>query len=138
MATVDDLYCVDRYEASLLEVLPNGEERPWTPYLGTEDHVVRAVSEAGVFPQGYVSANQAQEACARSGKRLCKPAEWRKACMGPQKSTYGYGGSNEPRRCNDTGKSPMVAVWGGTIDLNDPMSWSWDKMNDPSLNQLKG
>jgi sulfatase modifying factor 1 len=138
MASVDDLYCVDRYEASILEVLPNGEERPWTAFEGVEGHVARAVSEPQVFPQGYISANQAQEACSRSGKRLCKPAEWRKACMGPGKSTYGYGAENQPRRCNDSGKSPMVAVWGSSVDLNDPMAWSWDRMNDPSLNQLKG
>ena len=136
MATVDDRYCVDRFEASLLEVLPNGDERPWASFLGMEGHTVRAISEQGVFPQAYVSGHQAQEACARSGKRLCKPAEWKKACMGPDKSTYGYGNTNEQRRCNDSGKSPMVAVWGSTIDLNNPMAWSWDKMNDPSLNQL--
>src|SRR5690242_13214450 len=29
MVTIDDRYCIDKYEASLLEVLPNGEERPY-------------------------------------------------------------------------------------------------------------
>ena len=37
-------FCVDRYEASLVEVLPNGEERAWSPYQSVEGHVVRAVS----------------------------------------------------------------------------------------------
>ena len=32
MASIDDRYCIDRYEASLVEILPNGDERAWSPY----------------------------------------------------------------------------------------------------------
>jgi hypothetical protein len=102
MASVDDQYCIDRYEGSLQEILPNGDERPWSAYLSIDGQkpspVVRAVSVARVIPLGYISEQQAQTACARSGKRLCKPREWKKACMGPDKTTYPYGASNEPRR----------------------------------------
>src|SRR4029453_18324614 len=51
MASIDDKFCVDKYEASLVELMPNGEERAWPYYQGVEGHVVRAVSEKGVFPQ---------------------------------------------------------------------------------------
>ena len=70
-------------------------------------------------------------------KRLCKPAEWRNACMGPSHTTYGYGNTNEPRRCNDHGRSPVVAMYGND-DLNDPTKWNWERMNQPMLNQLPG
>jgi hypothetical protein len=136
MASIDDRLCVDKYEASLVEILPSGDERPWSPYAPVEGHTVRAVSEAGVVPQAYISELQAQDACARSGKRLCKPAEWRRACMGPQHTTYGYGEANQPGRCNDDGRSPVVATYGATTDLGDRSQWNWDHMNDPSLNQL--
>jgi formylglycine-generating enzyme len=137
MATIGDRYCVDRYEASLLEILPTGDEVPFSPYSPIDGHVVRAVSESGVFPQGYISGKEAQEACSRSGKRLCKPAEWRNACMGPEHMTYGYGNTNEPRRCNDHGRSPVVAMYGND-DLNDPTKWNWERMNNTMLNQLPG
>jgi sulfatase modifying factor 1 len=137
MASIDDLYCVDRYEASLLEVLPNGQERPFSPYESLKGHTVRAVSESNVFPRGYISAVQAEEACGRSGKRLCKPAEWRNACMGPKRLTYGYSATNEPGRCNDHGRSPMEVVYSGA-NLAARTRWDWDRMNAPGLNQVEG
>ncbi len=136
MASINDRYCVDKYEASLVEVLENGDERAWSPFEAVNGHAVRAVSEPGVVPQGYISEIQAQEACVHSGKRLCKPAEWRKACMGPEPTTYGYGQTNEPGRCNDSGRSPVVATYGRTSDLGDRAQWNWEHMNDPSLNQM--
>lgn len=137
MASINDLYCVDRYEGSLLEILPNGEERAFSSYEPLNGHIVRAVSEPGVYPRGYVSALQADEACARSGKRLCKPAEWRNACMGPKHRTYGYSTINEPGRCNDHGRSPMAVIYAGE-DLGPRKKWGWDRMNAPELNQVDG
>jgi hypothetical protein len=138
MATIDDRFCVDRYEASLVEILPSGDERAWSPFQPVDGHVVRAMSEPHVIPQGYINAHQAAEACARSGKRLCKPAEWKKACMGPEKRTYGYGNQNEPRRCNDHGRSPVIAMFGRHGEMAAKSAWTPDKMNDPILNQLAG
>ncbi len=146
MASVDDLYCVDRYEASLLQILPNGDERPWSAFLPVDDGkegngahsnvAVRAISEPGIHPQAYISEMQAKDACARSGKRLCKAPEWRKACMGPDKSTYGYGQNEEPKRCNTQGKSPLSMVFGGQ-GMGDEV-FTWNKMNNELLNQLQG
>src|SRR5207302_393078 len=73
MASVDDRFCVDRYEASLMEVLPNGEERSFSPYATLNGASVRAVSMPHVVPQAYISGTEAEAACQRSGKRLCKP-----------------------------------------------------------------
>jgi formylglycine-generating enzyme len=137
MASINDAYCVDRYEASLLEILPNGDERTFSSYAPLDGHVVRAVSEPGVYPRGYVSAIQAERACGRSGKRLCKPAEWRNACMGPKHQTYGYSSGSEPGRCNDHGRSPMGVIYAGE-NLGPREKWDSDHMNAPELNQVEG
>jgi formylglycine-generating enzyme required for sulfatase activity len=136
MASVDDRFCVDKYEASLLEVLPTGEERAWPYYLPVEGHVVRAVSEKGVYPQGYISERQAKAACSGSGKRLCKPAEWKKACVGPEPKKFGYGDEHKKGVCNDHGKSGMGILF--SAEVQQGTAFVWDKMNDPQLNQLEG
>ena len=133
MASVDGRFCIDRWEASLVEILPNGDERPYDPYTPVEHHVVRAVTARGVAPHGYISEVQAKEACLRSGKRLCKPTEWRQACMGPQHTTFGYGNERESGACNDDGVSPMISVM--RLRLDHPHEWTTGRMNDPRLNQ---
>ncbi len=136
MASVDDLYCIDRYEASLVELTEDGLELPWPHYLPVEGHVVRAVSEKGVKPQGYISEKQSIEACGRSGKRLCKPSEWRKACKGPENLRYGYGNEDEAKRCNNYGLSPVTRFWGMSGDLSVQANWDNRRMNAPELNQM--
>jgi hypothetical protein len=105
-------FCVDRYEASLVEVLADGTERPFPHYLPVDGRAVRAVSAPHVFPQGYISEVQAEDACAASNKRLCRFDEWRSACMGPARTTFPYGAARRPGVCNDNGKSAVIAVFG--------------------------
>jgi formylglycine-generating enzyme len=141
MAAVGGPYCIDVYEASLVEVLPNGEERPW-PYFEVvpREAVVRAVSLPGVYPQGYISGLKAREACERSGKRLCKPDEWRNACMGPRATVFPYGNALEAGRCNDNGRSGM-RFFNPQLDGKPEHRWMWGyggNMADPRLNQLDG
>jgi hypothetical protein len=128
-------YCIDRWEASLLEMMADGAEREHSPYLPVGGATVRAVSRPGVFPQAYISEVEASRACARSGKRLCTPMEWRKACVGPDPKVWGYGMHAEAGRCNDHGKSPVLLTFGpnGYYGRN-----AWDKLNYPKLNQLEG
>jgi hypothetical protein len=61
MALIEGLYCIDLFEASLVDVLANGEERPHSPFQLVDGVMsVRAISEPNVYPQGYISAAQAQ------------------------------------------------------------------------------
>ncbi len=140
MAPIDQRtgrFCIDRWEASLVDVLPTGEERAHSPfYPVATGAAVRAVSRPNVFPQGYISAVEAQQACTRASKRLCKPSEWRKACLGPSTLVYGYANRAEPKRCNDHGRSPILATFGSQAFA--PSRHAWDFMNTPSLNQLDG
>ena len=134
MASIDGRFCVDRYEASLVEVLPSGEQRPFPFYLGIEGHEVRAVSVPGVKPQAHISEKQAGAACQASGKRLCKPQEWRTACMGPEHTTWGYGEKKEEARCNDHGRSPIGVIFPTAAGH----TWGWDQLNNEKLNQVEG
>jgi sulfatase modifying factor 1 len=141
MVLVNGAYCIDAYEASLVRVLPDGTEESWPYYqslpAGT---VVRAVSRPGVYPQGHVSGLQARAACARSSKRLCKPAEWTAACMGPEKTVFPYGNTRRPGTCNDNGRSAM-RFFNPELDGKPEHRWMWGhggNMNDPRLNQLAG
>jgi hypothetical protein len=141
MASIDGSYCIDVYEASLVEVLPDGKERPW-PYYSVvpADVDVRAVSRPGVFPQGYISGLRARAACERSGKRLCRPVEWRRACKGPGGTTFPYGDARVPGRCNDNGRSSMQ-FFNPWLDGKPAHKWMWGfagNMIDPRLNQLDG
>lgn len=138
MASIDDLYCVDRFEASLLEIMADGSEQPFPSTSTVEGHVVRAISERGALPQAYISGKQAEEACSRSGKRLCKATEWRKACRGPESKKYGYGDADEPKRCNDHGRAPLAIVHGLRGDSDARGQYNWARMNDPALNQVPG
>lgn len=113
-------FCVDTYEASLVEIGDDGTEKPYPHWLPVDGHRVRAVSEAGVFPQGFISEVQAEDACAASGKRLCTHVEWKTACMGPAKTTFPYGNTRRPGVCHDTGKSAVAAVFGAKA-LGDPI-----------------
>ncbi len=140
MVAIGDSYCIDMYEASLVQVT-GASERPW-PYYETlpSDVIVRAVSSPGVYPQGYVSGLQAKAACQRSGKRLCKPAEWKNACMGPQRTTFPYGNHRVVGRCNDNGRSAM-RFFNPHLDNRPEHKWMWGQRNnmiDPRLNQLNG
>ena len=105
-------WCIDKYEASLVETMPDGSERAFPHYTVVDGHDVRAVSKAGVFPQGFISEVQARDACAASNKHLCTYDEWKVACMGPQKTTFPYGDARRAGTCHDSGKSAVGAVFG--------------------------
>jgi hypothetical protein len=137
MASIDDRFCVDKYEASLVEMLPGGEERPFPFYMPIDGHKVRAVSEKGVYPQGYISGREAGAACKAAGKRLCKPQEWKTACKGPDKLQYGYGNERRPGTCNDNGRSPLGFYFASHVADGSAFA-SGKFMNDPQLNQLPG
>jgi hypothetical protein len=129
---IDERYCIDRYEASLREVIRRGVSRPWTPYRTPESgHRYVAVSRRGVVPQGYMSQVQAADACREAGKRLCTETEWTQACHGPTPTIYPYGDQHIDGRCNDSGDSPVLRVFYPERDV-----FHEAQMNDPRLNTL--
>jgi hypothetical protein len=129
-------FCVDKYEAHVVEVDSQGHEVPHSPYLVMPDGgTIRAKVAAGVVPQGYISQIQATAACTNAGKRLCSATEFALACCGPDAgSWYPYGGETHvPGDCNEGKGSSMVRFFG-----NNPQTWTYAEFNDPRLNDWDG
>jgi formylglycine-generating enzyme required for sulfatase activity len=126
-------YCIDRYEASLT-VSTDAGERPFSPFEMVKGRKVRAVSRAQAIPQGYISRNEAAEACHASHKRLCEEKEWTVACRGKRPTVYPYGDERKPGFCNDQGASPLASLYPGL----GPEAHGFDAMNDPRLNAMAG
>lgn len=122
--------CVDKYEASLVEIHEDGTETDFSPHEAPNGHRVRAVSRPGVVPQAHISMVEAKRACGASNKRLCRADEWKAACMGPSKARYPYGNARVANACVDTNRtSPMIVLYHGDR--------SGHTMNDPRANQLR-
>jgi sulfatase modifying factor 1 len=129
MVDVRGRFCIDRYEASLVDLKAGRRLSPYyhptraqtiasyTEWLRKaegaalgvpappefqllEDFEPRAEVEAGVTPSGYLSANVAQLACENAGKRLCSLEEWVFACRGEASRKFPYGDRYQEGRCN--------------------------------------
>ncbi|MEI7498326.1 MAG: SUMF1/EgtB/PvdO family nonheme iron enzyme [Candidatus Falkowbacteria bacterium] len=76
-------FCIDRFEAAADSrcpfISPNSQA---DSRLNLETAACRPVSIKGVVPWRYLSQNQAEEACAKAGKRLPTAKEWRLAALG--------------------------------------------------------
>ncbi|MDX9720994.1 MAG: SUMF1/EgtB/PvdO family nonheme iron enzyme [Myxococcota bacterium] len=130
MLRIDD-FCVDRFEAALIELHDDQSSSPWSPFHNPGTRRVRAVSIEGAIPQGYISGAQAASACAEAGKRLCSDNEWLRACQGAQGWTFPYGNSRQPGLCNDArSPHPVVELFGS----NEP--WIWNELDNACINQL--
>ncbi|WP_437576337.1 SUMF1/EgtB/PvdO family nonheme iron enzyme [Sorangium sp. So ce887] len=128
-------FCIDRYEAHL--VTDAGGELAVHPHFKRPEAGVRYVarSEAGVFPQAYISRVEATAACAAAGKRLCTRREWQRACRGNGVHRYPYGPHGERERCN-TGKRHLLRELFGD---HPPGGWSYERhFNSPELDQKPG
>jgi formylglycine-generating enzyme len=121
--------CVDRWEAHLATVDESGKLLVH-PHNQRPEPSVRyvAVSEPGVFPQGYMSRVEAEAACKEAGKRLCSMNEWRTACGGTKHFTYPYGNRREKDRCS-SGKKHLLSELFGT----NGKAWKYENFNDPIL-----
>ena len=137
MASIAGKYCIDQYEASVVEITGK-ETKAHSPYKGVEGLKVKAVSKKGVIPQGHISKEQADAACKGAGKRLCTDEEWIGACKGKKPTTYPYGDDRKAGRCNDSGVSSFNHYYGENGGAAPQTAFTWANMNDERLNQLKG
>jgi formylglycine-generating enzyme len=124
-------YCIDRWEAHVVEV--NGKtESDHSPTQPVTNLTVRAITKAGVKPQGYISKNEAEAACKASRKRLCKADEWDRACRGKVPTAFPYGDERKTGYCNDSGHAPLQSLH---PDLGEGVYASGTAMNDPRINE---
>lgn len=123
--------CIDRWEAFLVEVSGDGQERAFSPYAHPRGHTVRAKSAPGAIPQAYIDAKQAAGACEVAGKRLCTDAEWVAACRGEGARAFPYGTEERLGVCNDhRARNPALD------DLRADAGDEHDKLTHPCVNQL--
>ncbi|MFO0612788.1 MAG: SUMF1/EgtB/PvdO family nonheme iron enzyme [Polyangiaceae bacterium] len=121
-------FCVDKYEASLVDV--NGGASI-CPFHNPGTMSVRAVSIAGAIPQAYINGEQAADACANAGKRLCDDDEWLRACRGPTGNIYPYGNTRIDGLCNDhRDQHPAVEYYGSSE------AWVYSHIDNACLDQL--
>jgi len=127
-----NLYCIDKYEASVVVVDDEGQGvQSWSPYHPPPEQGIRAVSTALSVPQGFISFEQAVLACETSGKRLCTGAEWEFACAGEEFWPYPYGSNYSPSVCNERRAVPPAVEYFGT-----EASWVWEETANACLSQL--
>jgi formylglycine-generating enzyme required for sulfatase activity len=124
-------FCIDRWEGSLVEI-DGKREVPHSPYEPVTKVEVKAVSKAGVIPQGYISKNEAEAACKAARKRLCTGEEWQLACRGRKPTKFPYGDDRKGGYCNDSGKAPLATLYPG---LGDGIFSSAEALNDRRINR---
>lgn len=133
MELIARAFCIDRYEASTVEIAADGGVAPHSPFLPVTGLRVKAVSLRGVFPQAYISRNEAQAACGLSDKRLCTEREWVTACKGPSRTKYPYGNDYRAGYCVDRNRvDPLRKLF----EAMGAGRFHFSVMNDPRLNQL--
>ncbi len=127
-----DGVCVDRYEASLVELDVQGQVvASWSPYVNPGATRVRAVSLRGAVPQGYISQLQAAAACVEAGKRLCGDLEWLRACQGAGGATYPYGDVLMPGVCNDARAVHPAVEYFGSAE-----AWIYAELDNACISQI--
>jgi len=127
-------YCVDRWEAHLVKVDEDGNEKLWTHNKRLEkQYRYRAKSEPGFFPQGYISRVESTQACENAGKRLCSRSEWIRACKGKKGLRYPYANNMRADVCN-SGKIHLLERFHG----KNARAWTYEAFNNPELNVLAG
>jgi hypothetical protein len=130
-------YCIDRYEAYVVELLPSGKTRAHSPFQSVAGLQVKAMNARGKKPQAYISRDGAEQACQNAGKRLCTDEEWVLACKGKKPTAWPYGDSHQPGRCNDQGTSSFNLLFGKGGQPPSQSDYTFDRLNDARLNQVK-
>ncbi len=129
-------YCMDTYEAYVVEIDAQGNEHPHSPYLVIGDLGVRAKNARGAVPQGYIRQIDADRRVRNAaGKRLCSAAEFVLGCRGPNAANdYPYGGTvDKAGYCNEGKGSSMTRFFGSNAN-----NWTYAEFNDPRLNEWDG
>jgi len=124
--------CVDRFEASLLEIANDGSTIVHPYYARPEKGIrYRATNASGAFPQAYISRVESEASCKEADKRLCSMREWKRACMGRGYQTYPYGQRGVRGKCN-TGKVHLLTQMFG----KPQGGFKYDEhFNSPELNK---
>ncbi|MBZ0252452.1 MAG: formylglycine-generating enzyme family protein, partial [Candidatus Methylomirabilis sp.] len=107
-------------------------------------------NEEGVVPRIDVDWYEAQALCDALGKRLCREAEWEKACKGPKMLRYPYGDDYDKAACwtdqefdgnfpKPAGSFPDCVSGYGVYDMAGNVSeWTSDVWTRDEVRAVKG
>lgn len=129
MVGIESAFCIDAFEAHL--VGDEGRIHPF--YVRPTEGGLRADSRRGLYPQAHINRNQAEVACRKAGKRLCRSEEWQRACRGKGPTPYPYGRKRRAGYCNDHAVAPLAVIFG-----HDRVEYGAHTMNDSRLNRVPG
>jgi len=87
-------------------------------YQVEEAFDIRATSERGVTPNGYLNLERATRACKNAGKRLCTRDEWVLACRGERARKFPYGDAYVAGRCNVFREAHPAVLLHGDASIN--------------------
>jgi formylglycine-generating enzyme len=95
----------------------------------------RALSRAGVVPNGHLSMSVAKTACEAAGKRLCSLEEWKRACRGELDQKFPYGPDYRPKLCNVFREEhPGHVLFGNfSVGMQDPRMGTVEAAQGPLL-----
>jgi hypothetical protein len=110
---------------------------PLSPLQREQSYEPRAVSQAAVLPQGYLSWHLARKACENAHKRLCTKDEWLTACRGRKGTQFPYGDAFKAGRCNvHRALHPSYVLHASSsLGLLDPRLNLVEEGTDPLLRQ---
>ena len=134
-------FCVDKYEASLVEIIAERRRARLVAYYharSTTVTVIVARERDGRRTRRATSARRRrQSACKALGQAPLQAAEWKTACKGPEPKKYGYGErAHAPAPATTTARARSAPSSRPTS--RTARRATSDKMNDPHLNQLDG
>lgn len=121
--TAQTFTCVDKYEASVGEDCPIATpQNEFQTKDNIEDQDCGAVSRPEVTPWRHITREQAQLACARSGKRLPSNEEWQQFSAGTPDAEHTCNISSAAVRAG--GSSPDCLSASGVFDAVGNV-WEW-------------
>jgi formylglycine-generating enzyme required for sulfatase activity len=147
-------FCIDRYETSpsdgCLYTEPSSQDET---AINLSDPACMTTSLPARRPWVYIAQTEAQQACARSGKRLPTASEWYRASLGTPDSGHGWtdehcnvasnvdaglAGTGQAMRCvSDSGAYDMVGnAWEWVEDQVEHGNWNGRRL--PSTGYVTG
>lgn len=125
LALDEKTVCVDTFEASPGNACPHGETNSVADTRNNlDEHSCQPVSTKDAVPWTFVTLGQAQELCARAGKRLLNPELWYRASLGVPDAHDAVTCNVQGSGLAETGAYAACTSGSGVLDMIGN-AWEW-------------